>query len=82
MIEDDIKEFVTKFALITYLGYMGVYLLYMRMNSAPMDLIMTTISLGVILLFLEIAVKGYKTSIERLSRKIREIPMGRYGAGD
>lgn len=82
MNEDKLRKFFIWLILAMYGSYMGLYVLAMGAHIERADIIAVTVCLVVVVGFIEIAVTGYKRSMQRFSRRIREIPMGKYRVGN
>lgn len=78
---DDFKRFAIWCILITYSGFVGVYVLLLKNDMETVDFVMLAVCVAIVIGFIEIAVRGYKKSMEGLSRKIRGLPMNRLGVG-
>ena len=79
---DGFKRFAIWCILVIYSGFVGVYVLLLKNDMETADFIMLGVCVAIIIGFIEIAVKGYKKSMERFSRKIRGMPINRFGVGD
>ena len=71
---DKLKFLLIKFVMALYIGYIIVYLVQMRHKSNHKGFIVVSICVAVIIGFILLIVLGYKKSMEKLSRRIREMP--------
>lgn len=78
---DEFKRFAIWSVLALYFSFFGVYVGVMNNSVERVNVVMSAVCAALILGFIELAVKGYKKSIERFSKKMRAIPMGKFRDG-
>lgn len=75
---DQFKSYTTKIVAVAYIVVAVVNLMFRHKPIWSADMIALTLCTGLVIVFIEIAVRGYKHSMDRMGNRIKEMPFKQY----